>query len=359
MEISIQQAVTNNRREKPPTDATLGFGKYYSDHMFTMAWNPENKWHDLKITPFAPFNLSPATMVLHYGQTIFEGLKAYRTETGRINLFRPEKNWERLNQSAARLVMPEIDQEVFLTAIQRLVALDRDWVPDSYGASLYIRPTLIGTEPFIGLKPSSTFLFFIITGPVGAYYPGGFNPVSIQVCERYSRAGPGGLGEAKTAANYAASLLAQKEASGQGFNQVLWLDACERKYLEEVGSMNIFLKIKGTLITPPLGGSILGGVTRDSVIRLAKSWNIPVEENRISIEEVLEAQRNGTLEEIFGAGTAAVISPVGLLNYKGESHPIGDGKTGTLAHQLFDEIMGIQYSLKPDPFQWVSPIHLE
>jgi branched-chain amino acid aminotransferase len=290
---------------------------------------------------------------------IFEGLKAYRTDQPVINLFRPLKNFERFNASAARLDMAGVEQAAWMEGIQTLLELDHEWVPRSHGASLYIRPTMLATEPYIGLKSSSTLLFFMITGPVGAYYPEGFNPVKIIVEERYSRAGPGGLGAAKTAANYAASLLAEKEASKKGFTQVLWLDAAERKYVEEVGSMNILFKISGRVITPPLGGTILAGVTRDSVLHLLKSWNVPCEERRISIEEVAEAHRVGTLEEVFGAGTAAVISPVGLLQYKGKDMTISDGKTGPLARKLFDEMTAIQWGKRPDPFNWIHRVPIQ
>jgi len=356
MNITIQRVPERERKPKPQDESKLGFGKVYSDHMFTMQWSSERGWHNPVIGKYGPLQLDPATLVFHYGQTIFEGLKAYRTQQGTVNLFRPDRNAARFNLSAARLDMPTIEPKDWLEAMYTLVDLDRDWVPRSYGTSLYIRPFMIATEPYLGLKSSHQFLFLIITGPVGAYYPEGFNPVRIQVCERYSRAAAGGLGAAKTAANYAASLLAEKEAHQAGFTQVLWLDAAERKYAEEVGSMNIFFKIKGTLITPALEGTSLAGVTRESVIALARQWGIPAEERRISIDEVAAAHDKGELDEVFGAGTAAVISPVGLLNYQGRNLSIGNGKTGPLAQRLFDELMGIQYGLKPDPFGWIVPL---
>lgn len=358
MEIQLEAVLPAQRREKPKDESKLGFGKIYSDHMFSMDWKEGKGWLNPRITQYAPLQIPPATLVLHYGQTIFEGLKAYRTDSDQINLFRPDKNLERFNRSAARLDMPAVDSGAFHEAIQQLLELDHEWIPHSPGTSLYIRPTMIATEPYLGLKSSSEFLFFIITGPVGAYYPEGFNPVKIQVCEKYSRAGPGGLGAAKTAANYAASLLAEKEANRAGFSQVLWLDASERKYIEEVGSMNILFKIGGKVVTPPLGGTILGGITRDSVIRLLTQWGIPVEERPVSIDEVIAAQEQGSLEEIFGAGTAAVISPVGLLSHLGKSYEISGGKTGELAQRLFDELIGIQYGRKPDPFQWIHQVDL-
>jgi len=352
MKIQVQPASPAERRPKPQDESQLGFGKIYSDHMFKMEWSAAEGWHNAIVSPFAPLALSPATLCLHYGQMIFEGLKAYRTDGPVVNVFRPLKNFERFEASAKRLAMTSVSKEVWMEAIETLLELDHEWLPHSPGASLYIRPTMIATEPFIGVKSSSTLLFFIVTGPVGAYYAEGFNPVKILVEERYSRAGPGGLGAAKTAANYAASLLAQQEAAEKGFSQVLWLDAAERKYVEEVGSMNILFKIDGRVITPPLGGTILAGVTRDSVLQLLKSWDVPTEERKISIDEVVDAQKRGTLEEMFGAGTAAVISPVGLLQYRGANLAIGDGKTGPLARKLFDEITAIQWGKKPDRFHW-------
>jgi len=358
MDIKTLPVAASERRPKPQDESKLGFGKVYSDHMFTMQWTAEEGWREPTVAKFQPLSLSPATLCLHYGQMIFEGLKAYRTGQPHLNLFRPLKNLERFNQSAARLDMPALPQDAWMEGIEALLRLDQEWVPHSAGTSLYIRPTLIATEPYIGLKSSATFLYFVITGPVGAYYPEGFNPVKIVVEERYSRAGPGGLGAAKTAANYAASLLAEKEAQKRGFTQVLWLDAAERKYAEEVGAMNILFKISGKVVTPPLGGTILAGVTRDSVLQLLKSWGVPVEERRVSIDEVMEAHAKGTLEEVFGAGTAAVISPVGVLDYKGKTITISDGKTGPVALKLYDEVTGIQYGRRPDPSHWVHQVKL-
>lgn len=358
MNIKTLPIAAAERRPKPQDESKLGFGKVYSDHMFTMQWSSGEGWHDPTVGKFKPLDLSPATLCLHYGQMIFEGLKAYRTGQPHLNLFRPMMNWERFNRSAARLDMPALPQDAWTEGIEALLRLDHEWVPQSAGTSLYIRPTMLATEPYIGLKSSGSFLYFVITGPVGAYYPEGFNPVKIVVEERYSRAGPGGLGSAKTAANYAASLLAEKEAQKRGFTQVLWLDAAERKYIEEVGSMNILFKIAGRVVTPPLGGTILAGVTRDSVLQLLKSWNVPVEERRVSIDEVMESHAKGTLKEVFGAGTAAVISPVGVLDYKGRSITISDGKTGPLALKLYDEVTGIQYGRRPDPFHWIQQVKL-
>ncbi|MDH4247046.1 MAG: branched-chain amino acid aminotransferase [Deltaproteobacteria bacterium] len=359
MAITIQPASPQSLRPKPADESKLGFGKLYSDHMFSMRWKPDTGWTEAKVEAFGPIGLSPAALVLHYGQTIFEGLKAYRNQTGGLNLFRPLENCRRLNRSAQRLDLPQIEESLFIEAIEALLHLDQDWVPKSYGSSLYIRPTMIATEPYIGLKSAQDVLMYIITGPVGAYYPEGFNPVRITVCENYSRAAPGGLGAVKTAANYAASLLAAKEALTHGYTQVLWLDAAERKYVEEVGSMNIFFKIAGEVLTPPLSsGTILPGITRDSVIALLKQWGIPVREHRLSIGDVVAAQENGTLEEVFGAGTAAVISPVGLLEYKGKHYNVAEGTTGKLANRLFEELMGIQYGTRPDPMGWIHSVAL-
>ena len=356
MEFNIDPVPPGERRQKPTDESKLGFGKIYSDHMFTMRWTPGTGWVDAKVGKFADFSMSPAALVFHYGQTIFEGLKAYRNQHGTLNLFRPGVNSTRFNQSAARLDLPQIDESVFMAAIEALLELDHEWTPRSHSSSLYIRPTMIATEPYIGLKSSSEVLFFIITGPVGAYYPEGFNPVKITVSEQYSRAGPGGLGSAKTAANYAASLLAEKEAIQAGYTQVLWLDAAERKYVEEVGSMNILFKIGGKVVSPPPGGTILNGITRDSALTLLRSWDVPVEEYRITIAEVIEAHQNGALEEIFGAGTAAVISPVGHLNYRDHTYEVAGGNSGPLALRLFDALMGIQYGQQADPFNWIHEV---
>lgn len=356
MEIKIEPVPLAERKPKPSDESALGFGKLYSDHMFSMRWTRGVGWHDALVSKYKPIAIEPSALVLHYGQTIFEGLKAYRNPKGGINLFRVENNFNRFNISAQRLDLPTVEPTVLIKAIEALIELDHEWVPHSQGASLYVRPFMFGVEPYVGLKSSSQVQLIVLTGPVGAYYPEGFNPVKLQVCEKYSRAGPGGLGSVKTAANYAASLLAEKEAQQAGFTQVLWLDAAQRKFIEEVGSMNILLKIDGTVITPPLGGTILSGITRDSVLALLRSWNVPVEERSISIDEVLEQHRQGKLEEMFGAGTAAVISPVSVMNYKGENYTVGDGATGPIAKRLFEELTGIQYGIKPDPFGWVQTL---
>jgi branched-chain amino acid aminotransferase len=356
MNFTIEPVAEEARRPKPKDESKLGFGKLYSDHMFSMRWTPDTGWADARVEAFQDLQLSPAALVLHYGQTIFEGLKAYRNPNGTVNLFRAKDNAARFARSAARLDLPQVDTDTFMAACKALLDLDHEWIPRSHGSSLYLRPTMIATEPYIGLKSASEVLFFIITGPVGAYYPEGFNPIKITVCDGFSRAGPGGLGAAKTGANYAASLLAEKEAIKAGFTQVLWLDAAERRYIEEVGSMNILFKIDGKVITPPTSDTILGGITKYSVLDLLRSWGIPAVEERLTIDDVLQAHDSGRLEEVFGAGTAAVISPVGQLNYQGKNYDIGNGETGPLALRLFDEIIGIQYGHRPDPFGWITEV---
>ncbi|MBT6277888.1 MAG: branched-chain amino acid aminotransferase [Chromatiales bacterium] len=358
MDFTIDTVAASARRPKPTDESSLGFGKLYSDHMFTMRWTPDSGWVAPTIGAFENLSLSPAALVLHYGQTVFEGLKAYRNPEGSVNLFRPENNAARFAQSADRLDLPPVPTDLFVDACRALIEIDHEWIPQTHGTSLYIRPTLVATEPYIGLKSASEVLFFIITGPVGAYYPEGFNPVKIKVAEGYSRAGPGGLGAVKTAANYAASLRAEKEALNAGFTQVLWLDAAERRYIEEVGSMNILFKIDGKVITPPSGDTILPGITKDSVLALLRTWGVPVEEHRLTIDDVLEAHGNGKLEEVFGAGTAAVISPVGQLSYQDKTYSIGNGEAGSTALKLFDELIGIQYGQRPDPFNWITKVDI-
>lgn len=356
MEITVNQARESQRRTKPADESHLGFGDIVTDHMFKMDWKVEKGWHNARIEPYGSIPIDPAAMVLHYGQEVFEGLKAYRGVDDGIYLFRPGENFKRLNRSAKRLVMPEVDVDLAMKALKQLILLDREWIPRSEGTSLYIRPTMIATEPHLGVRPANAYLFYIIIGPVGAYYKEGLNPVKIHVEDRFVRAAIGGTGEAKTSGNYAASLLAAEEAKKKGFTQVLWLDAAERKYVEEVGTMNMFFLINDELITAPLNGSILPGVTRDSVIRIVKDWGIQMTERSLAIDEVITAARNGTLKEAFGTGTAAVISPVGQITYKGEDHIVAGGKMGELSRRLYDEIVAIQYRRKPDPYGWVVKI---
>ena len=355
-EIPTTKAAPKDLKKKPKPGTELGFGRIFTDYLFMMDYNKGEGWKNPRIGPYRPLALDPGALVLHYGQEVFEGLKAYRWSNGDIYLFRPRMNYERLNRSARRLCMPELDVDFALEATQQLVRLEKDWVPSSPGASLYIRPNMIGTEPALGVQLSKQFLFYIMLGPVGAYYPQGFNPVDIYVSEKYIRAARGGLGEAKTLANYAASLLAQEEAHEEGFTQVLWLDAIERKYVEEVGTSNIFFYIGDELITPPLGGTILPGVTRDSVLHIARGWEMKVSERMISLDEVLAALESGKVKEIFASGTAAVISPVGKLAYRGKKFVIHEAKVGPLAKKLYDHIMGIQYGKIKDPYGWMMKV---
>lgn len=353
MEITFTEAAS---LKDHPKDNALGFGTIFTDYMFNMDYSKEQGWHNPRIEPYGPIEMDPSTMVLHYGQAIFEGLKAYRTDSGAIQLFRPMDNLQRFNRSANRLCIPELDEKFVLEALLKLLALEKNWVPSESGTSLYIRPTIIATDPYIGLRSSHTYRFFIILSPVGAYYPEGFDPVKIWVTTDYVRAVRGGVGEAKTAGNYAASLYATELANKDGYTQVMWLDGVELKYIEEVGSMNIFFVIGDEVITPQLNGSILSGVTRDSVIKLAQSWGKKVTERKISIDEIYEAHEQGELKEVFGSGTAAVISPVGNIKYNGKEITIGDGNVGPLAAKLFKELMDIQYGKAEDPFNWTMKL---
>jgi branched-chain amino acid aminotransferase len=355
MDIRVEKAAPDLLKAKPDENS-LGFGQHMTDHMFVMLYDEQIGWHDAAIKPYGDFSLDPAAMALHYGQGIFEGLKAYRGSNDEIFLFRPTDNLKRMNVSATRMCMPEIPVDIVYEAMKKLITLDKDWVPKADGATLYIRPTMIASEAGLGVRPSKQYIFFIINCPVGAYYPEGFNPVKIFVTDKYVRAVAGGVGNVKTAGNYAASIMAAVEAQKQGYTQVLWLDAIERRYIEEVGTMNIFFLIGDELITPPLTGSILPGITRDSVLRLTRDWGMKVSEKRISIDDVLSANENGKLREVFGTGTAAVISPVGEINYKGQVCTINSGKTGELAQKLFDELQSIQNGLTEDPYDWVIEV---
>ncbi len=351
-EVALEKVASDRRKEKPDED-NLGFGVHFTDHMFLMKWDREHGWHDAKICPFDDFSLSPAAMVLHYGQAIFEGMKAYRGEDGQIYLFRPAENFERMNNSALRMCMPRIPVEKVVKSLKALLYLDREWIPKSEGSTLYIRPAMIGAEAALGLRPAGEYWFYIIMSPVGAYYKEGCNPTKIYVSDEHVRAVKGGVGNVKTAGNYAASLFTARLAEKAGCTQVLWLDGCEHKYVEEVGTSNIFFKIDDELVTPPLEGSILPGLTRDSVIKLAESSGVKVVERKIAIGEVLETIEEGRLTEAFGTGTAAVISPVGELFYRGKNYVIGDGRSGELSVRLFTDLQAIQRGEKDDPFRWV------
>ncbi len=356
MEIKVTRADPDRLKPKPADESQLGFGDIPADHMFLMDYESGKGWFNARIEPYGNLSIDPAAMALHYGQEIFEGLKGYRGKDGGIYLFRAMDNFMRMNRSAARVCMPELDIDLVMKGMKKLILLDREWVPRSEGTSLYIRPTMLATEPHLGVRPANAYLFFIIIGPVGAYYKEGLNPVKIYVEDKYIRAAIGGTGEVKTAGNYAASLLATEEAKEKGFTQVLWLDAAERKYVEEVGTMNMFFVIDDEAITAPLTGSILPGITRDSVIRILKDWDVKVSERNLTIDEVIDAAKSGRLKEAFGTGTAAVISPVGQITYKGEDHIVAGGKMGELSQKLYDEIVGIQYGAKPDTHGWVERI---
>ena len=340
MEIKITKTTTP--KQKPLDQSTLGFGKYYTDHMFIMNYDDGQGWHDARIVPYGPISLDPAAMCLHYGQEVFEGMKAYKTEDGGIQLFRPEKNMARLNVSNERLCIPLIDEAFCVEAIKKLVEVDQDWIPTEPGTSLYIRPFIFAIDPHVGVHPAKHLMFVVILSPVGAYYPEGLNPVNIYVEQKYVRAVKGGMGFTKTAGNYAASLKAQDEAEKIGYTQVLWLDGVERKYIEEVGTMNVFFIIGDEVITPELSGSILAGVTRMSVVELLKSKGYKVSERKISIDELYAAHDNGTLKEAFGTGTAAVISPIGTFEWNGKKITVGDGGIGETSQMLYDTITGIQ-----------------
>ncbi len=354
MEIKITR--TTAPKQKPTDESKLGFGKIFTDHMFVMDYTKGMGWHDARIVPYAPLSLDPSAMIFHYGQGIFEGLKAYKTKDGRVLLFRPQKNIERANISNERLCIPPLDEEFALEALKKLVDVDRDWIPEAPGTSLYIRPFIIATDPYLGVKPADTYMFIIILSPVGAYYPEVLNPVKIYVEDDYVRAVRGGIGFAKTPGNYAASIRAQEKAYELKYTQVLWLDGIERKYIEEVGTMNVFFVIDGEIITPALNGSILAGVTRDSSIQLLKSWGYQVTERKLAIEEVYEAYQAGKLDEVFGTGTAAVISPVGELNWEGHIMKINNGEIGKISQKLYDAITGIQSGAIPDQMGWTVEV---
>ncbi len=353
--IAIRQVRKGHERAKPDT-SKLGFGRFFSDHFFATEWDRKNGWHLTRIEPSRTLQIDPAAICLHYGQEVFEGLKAYRNDRDEIFLFRWQKNAERMHRSCERLMMATIDEEFFGRAVKSLVLLDRDWIPRDQGASLYIRPTMIATDAQLGVRPADEYAFYIIVGPVGSYYAEGFSPVRILVEEEDVRAVRGGLGAVKTAANYAHSLRAQARAAKKGFTQVLWLDAIERRWVEEVGTMNICFVLKDELVTPPLAGTILPGVTRDSVLAIARHWGMKVSERRISIEEVMESARTGALQECFGTGTAAVISPVGAISYKGHEVPVNGNRTGPVAQKMYDFLTKLQMGEIEDPFGWVERI---
>ena len=354
--IDIKIEESNNKKAKPDPNEDISFGTIFTDHMFVMDYEESKGWINPRIVEYRDFSISPAALVFHYGQTMFEGMKAYKTDDGRTVLFRPQKNIERANNSNKRLCIPEIPEEDFLQAIMELVKIDEEWIPTKKGSSLYIRPFIIATEPTLNVKPASQYKFMIILSPVGAYYKEGLNPVKIWIEDEYVRAVRGGIGEAKTGGNYAASMLSQEKAHEAGYSQVLWLDGVEHKYIEEVGAMNIFFIISGKIVTPMLNGSILPGVTRNSVIELCKDWGYEVEERKVSADEIYEAAKNNTLEEVFGSGTAAVISPVGTLKFGDEVFEINNNNIGDISQKIYDTITGIQTGKEKDKFNWVVQV---
>ena len=354
--LNIRVEKTKNPKEIPGEDNPLTFGTIFTDHMFMMNYETGKGWFDPRIVPYQKLELEPSAMVFHYAQEMFEGLKAYRADDGRALLFRPDMNAKRANATNERLCIPQIPEEDFVQAIKELVKVDEAWIPTKEGTSLYVRPFIIATDEFLGVRPSDTYLFIIILSPVGAYYPEGLNPVKIWIEDDYVRAVRGGIGFAKTGGNYAASLAAQVKAHDEGYSQVLWLHGVQHKYIEEVGAMNIFFKINGKVVTPMLNGSILPGITRNSVIELLKQWGIPVEERKISVDELLEAATNGSLEEVFGTGTAAVISPVGHLRFEDNVIQVQDGGIGPISQKLYDTIVGTQLGRIEDVNNWTVTI---
>lgn len=343
-------------KKLPEDPLKLKFGTTFTDYMFTMEYYSDKGWVNPEIKPYQPLMMDPASSVLHYGQEVFEGQKAYKNAAGDILLFRPEENARRMNRSLQRMCMPEIPEEMYLQAEFELLTLEERWVPSVRGASLYMRPAVIATEPVLGVRPADHYLFFIILSPVGPYFAEGFNPVGLWVSDGYSRAALGGTGEAKAGGNYGGSLLASKMAKENGYSQVLWLDAKEHRFIEEVGAMNIFFVIDGKLVTPKLSGSILRGITRNSVLQLGPELGLEVEEKALTIDEVVEGIEAGKVTEAFGAGTAAVISPVGKLNYKGKEYVISE-KSGDISMKLFDKLTGVQYGIETDPFGWVKKVN--
>ena len=353
LDIKITKTTSPKAR---PDENNLGFGKIFSDHMFLMDYTEGEGWHDARIVPYGPWQMDPATTVFHYAQEIFEGMKAYRTAEGRVQLFRPDCNANRFNDSADRLGMPAIPPEDFVQAVKALVDVDRDWVPHADGASLYIRPFCIATDVGLGVHAAKHYRFAIICSPSGAYYAEGLDPVRIYVEDEYIRAAPGLTGFTKCGGNYAASIKAGELAEERGFSQVLWLDGVEKKYVEEVGSMNIMFKIDGKIYTAPCTGTVLPGVTRRSIIELLRDWGYEVCEEHVAIADIMKAGHDGKLEEVFGTGTAAVVSPVKELDWKGDKVFISDGKIGELTQKLYDTLTGIQWGKIPDTKGWSVPV---
>jgi branched-chain amino acid aminotransferase len=353
MEIKIRRQLPKHLKPRPADEAALGFGDIYTDHMFKLDYF-DGAWRNPRIEPYGPLVMDPAAMVLHYSQTVFEGLKCYRHPDGKLALFRPKDNFRRFTNSAERMAMPPFDESLLLRGLKELLKVDGAWTPSRPGSTLYIRPTIIATEPHLGVRPAKEYLLFIIMGPVGPYYPEGFAPVKIYVEPHYTRAAPGGLGCVKAGASYGGSLLATELAARKGYTQLLWLDAISHRFVEEVGSMNMFFVVDGTILTAPLSGTILPGITRASVMTVAADLGLKAEERSITVEELLEAQKSGRLTECFGSGTAAVISPVGHLSYKDETFQIGSGGIGPITQKLYDELVGVQFGTLPDKRGWVE-----
>lgn len=353
--LQINTCLTKEKKPRPD-ESNLGFGVHYTDHMLIIDHDEDKGWYDARIVPYAPLTLDPAAMVFHYAMESFEGLKAYRTPNGSVQLFRPDKNAERMINTNHRMCLPALSVEDFVQAVNAIVSVEQDWVPRAEGTSLYVRPFVIATEPHLGVRASKKHQFIIICSPVGAYYSTGINPVKIFVEDEYTRACPGGTGFTKCGGNYAASLISQQKAHDLGYEQTLWLDGVEHKYVEEVGSMNCFFKIAGTVYTAPCVGTVLPGVTRMSCIELLKHWDVPVSEERLPIAKVMEASENGTLEEVFGTGTAAVISPVGELRYEQQVAHINGGKIGALTQKLYDTLTGVQWGRLHDELGWTMQV---
>lgn len=350
--LEIKLVKTTTPKQKPADEASLGFGKFFTDHMFIAEYSVGKGWHDARIVPYGPLSIDPASPVLHYGQEIFEGLKAYRRKDGGIQLFRPMENALRMNRSAERICMPPLDPEFQVKAMKMLIQLEEDWIPSSEGTSLYLRPMMIADGAELGVHPAKHFLYVIICSPSGAYYKNGMQPLRIHIEDYYVRAVKGGIGSAKTGGNYAASLKATFDAAEKGFDQVLWLDGRENKYVEEVGAMNMMFVIDGKIVTAPLEGSILAGITRKSILRLAQDKGYQTEERRISVQELFDAYERGGLTEAFGTGTAAVISPVGEMEYQGKSMVLNDHKIGNISQEMYDTLVGIQRGDLPDTYGW-------
>lgn len=354
LEITVKKCA--NLKEKPDF-SKLGFGKFFTDHMFVMDYDSKNGWHDARIVPFDYIPIHPASTVLHYGAEIFEGMKAYKTKDG-YQMFRPTENLKRLNNSAERLCLPTINEELFLKGLTELINLDYQWIPDYTGTSLYIRPFMFGNDESLGVHAVDRATFVIILSPVGNYYAEGLNPVKISIENQDVRAVRGGTGYAKCGGNYAASLRAGKRAAEKGFSQVLWLDGVEQKYVEEVGSMNVMFKIDGEIVTPMLTGSVLPGITRKSCIEILRNWGYNVTERLVSVDEIVKAAKDGKLEEAWGTGTAAVVSPIGHLFYDGVDYTVSDNKIGELTQKLYDELTGIQWGKREDKYGWVYKVKI-